>query len=151
MAYILRCFSMARLLILWKIIYVFFLLPIHQFVYEYHISVFRSYRNMLNQSITSATGYFTLPHAVLMFSSLIPGRCGYAIKTPNNFPTVAKVYRGREAHYLSECTKFEGFILIFEAINAEKLIRPTSGYKVCQSNPTVRKIIPDVPWHTQNG
>ena len=81
---------------------------------------FRSDRNMLNQSITSATGYFTWPHAVLMFSSLIPGRCGYAIKTPNNFPTVAKVYRGQEAHYMSECTKFEGFILYFEAINTEK-------------------------------
>ena len=62
-------------------------------------------------------------------------------------PSVTKTNRGKGDQYISACTTCEGFILINEAMNAEKWIWSTLGCKVWQIDPTAMKPVLDMSCH----
>ena len=57
-----------------------------------------------------------------------PSEC-FCLTEGQNFPTMTKLNRGQDTHYISVCTKLDHF----EAMNAEKCLWPILGCKVGQS------------------
>ena len=61
----------------------------------------------------------------IMLCNLPPLYTNSQVEILRHMVNVTRINRCQETHYISLCTKFEGFILIYEAMNAKKLIWAT--------------------------
>ena len=77
-----------------------------------------------------------------------PFRVFFVHQRAKNCPSMTKINRGQDSHYLSVCTKSEAsiYIVIFKAMNADKWLWPIFGCKVGQSVKIGMKLKLDM-WH----